>query len=83
MKPLNMVTILFILIYSLIHGTCNPLLFSVRNNFQHEKAVDVRLRPGESKEYTFQEKIPPDAPPSYSGGFVKVDITQPTHNLVT
>ena len=50
---------------------------------QHEKAVDVRLRPGESKEYSFQEKIPPDAPPSYSGGFVKVGITQPTHNLVT
>ena len=40
--------------------------------FPTYKAVDVRLRPGESKEYTFQEKIPPDAPPSYSGGFVKV-----------
>ena len=46
------------------------LLFE--RSFPTYKAVDVRLRPGESKEYTFQEKIPPDAPPSYSGGFVKV-----------
>ena len=36
-------------------------------------AVDVRLRTGEKKTYSFQDKIPPDAPPSYSGGFVKVN----------
>ena len=34
--------------------------------------VDVELRPGEKKSYSFQDKIPPDALPSYSGGFVKV-----------
>jgi hypothetical protein len=41
--------------------------------------VDIRLRPGEKKEYTFQDKIPPDVPPSYSGGFVKV----PFEKLIT
>lgn len=49
-------------------GAVAPVVFKTNSIIL---AVDVRLRPGESREYTFQEKIPPDAPPSYSGGFVK------------
>jgi len=49
-------------------GASAPVVFKTNSIIL---AVDIRLRPGEFKTYTFTEKIPPDAPPSYSGGFVK------------
>ena len=53
-------------------GASAPVVFKTNSIIL---AVDIRLRPGDSKTYTFQEKIPPDAPPSYSGGFVKVKFS--------
>lgn len=49
-------------------GTMAPVVFKSEPNVF---IVDLRLRPGEKQTYNFCEKIPPDAPPSYSGGFVK------------
>jgi len=50
-------------------GALAPVVFKTKPIIL---VVDVRLMPGEKKTYSFRDKIPPDAPPSYSGGFVKV-----------
>ena len=48
-----------------------PVVFKTEPNIF---TIDFRLRANEKKTFSFSEKIPSDAPPSYSGGFVKETV---------
>ena len=56
-------------------GTMAPVVFKTEPNIF---TIDLRLRAGEKKTFNFSEKIPSDAPPSYSGGFVKERVYRKT-----